>query len=172
MEARLPHNQTRPFGRIDAWSVHLNIIHQAPEIYYFRQGPRARIPIPFISASVCAGFPSPADDHLEGVIDLNELCIEQPAATYFIRASGKSMTGGISDIHDGDILVVNRAVRPQSGHIVIACLDGEFCVKRLRLGENRAWLDSDNAEFPSISVDPEMEMTIWGVVRSVVRQIR
>jgi DNA polymerase V len=61
----------------------------------FPQGPRPWVPIPFVTARVCAGFPSPADDYLDGVIDLNELCISQPAATFFVRASGASMSGGL-----------------------------------------------------------------------------
>ena len=148
---------------------------QVSVISRFRIGPRRRVLIPFASSRVCAGFPSPADDYLDKVIDLNELCIDQPHATFFVRASGISMTGGIADIHDGDILIVNRGKRPTHKKIVVACIQGEFTVKRLRLEgrgkESRGWLDADNPEFPSLSVNQEGDVTIWGVVTWIFRPI-
>jgi DNA polymerase V len=136
----------------------------------FPQGPRPWVPIPFVTARVCAGFPSPADDYLDGVIDLNELCISQPAATFFVRASGTSMSGGLSDIHDGDVLVVNRSRKPANAHIVVACIEGEFCVKRLRMEGGAVWLEADNPDFPPLAVQPECEVSVWGVVDWIFRK--
>ena len=85
---------------------------------------------PKLSGSVVAGFPSPAEQYMEPPLDLNELLVKRPAATYFVRVSGDSMTG--AGINDGDILVVDRSLRPADGDIIIACLDGDFTVKRLR----------------------------------------
>jgi DNA polymerase V len=136
----------------------------------FPQGPRPWVPIPFVTARVCAGFPSPADDYLDGVIDLNELCISQPAATFFVRASGTSMSGGLTDIHDGDVLVVNRSRKPANDHIVVACIEGEFCVKRLRMEGRAAWLEADNPDFPPLLVGSESEVSVWGVVDWIFRK--
>jgi DNA polymerase V len=86
-----------------------------------------------ISGSVVAGFPSPAEQYLEPPLDLNELLIKRPAATYFVRVEGDSMIG--AGIHDGDLLVVDRSLRPASGDIIIASVDGDFTVKTLRMGE-------------------------------------
>ena len=88
-----------------------------------------------VSGSVVAGFPSPAEQYLEPPLDLNELLVKRPAATYFVRVQGDSMSG--AGISDGDILVVDRSLRPASGDIIIACVDGDFTVKTLRLGGKR-----------------------------------
>lgn len=83
----------------------------------------------FLSPAAC-GFPSPAQDYVEQTIDLNQLCIEHPAATFYVRANGDSMLQ--AGIHSGDLLVVDRAVTATQGAIVLACLDGEFTVKYLQ----------------------------------------
>ena len=85
-----------------------------------------------ISGSVVAGFPSPAEQYQEPPLDLNELLVKRPAATFFVRVQGDSMIG--EGIHDGDLLVVDRSLRPASGDVIIACVDGDFTVKTLRLG--------------------------------------
>src|SRR5471030_2148218 len=87
---------------------------------------------PLVSARIEAGFPSPADDHLEGELDLNELLIQNGPATFFVRARGDSMNGDRPTIQNGDLLVVDKARTPKTGDVVIACLDGSFTVKRLR----------------------------------------
>lgn len=84
-----------------------------------------------ISGSVVAGFPSPAEQYLEPPLDLNEFLIKRPAATYFVRVEGDSMID--AGIHDGDLLVVDRSLRPTSGDVIIASVDGDFIVKTLRL---------------------------------------
>ena len=134
--------------------------------------PRLRVPLPLVSARVCAGFPSPADDHLEGEFDLNELLIHHPASTFLIRAQGESMAGKQSPrIADGDLLLVDRAAEARDGSIVVACLDGEFTVKRLRKGlDGRVWLVPENKAFPEIEVGPGQELVIWGVVKARVSQ--
>ena len=85
-----------------------------------------------VSGSVVAGFPSPAEQYQEQALDLNELLVRRPAATFFVKVEGDSMIG--EGIHDGDLLVVDRSLRPASGDVIIACVDGEFTVKTLRLG--------------------------------------
>ena len=89
-----------------------------------------------ISGSVVAGFPSPAEQYLEPPLDLNELLVRRPAATYFVRVEGDSMVG--AGISDGDLLVVDRSLRPADGDVIIASVDGDFTVKTLRLG-NGEW---------------------------------
>ena len=89
-----------------------------------------------VSGSVVAGFPSPAEQYLEPPLDLNELLVRRPAATYFVRVEGDSMVG--AGIRDGDLLVVDRSLRPADGDVIIASVDGDFTVKTLRLG-NGEW---------------------------------
>ena len=88
-----------------------------------------------LSGSVVAGFPSPAEQYRETPLDLNELLVKRPAATFFVRVQGDSMIG--RGIRDGDLLVVDRSLRPASGDVIIACVDGDFTVKTLRVKAER-----------------------------------
>jgi len=124
---------------------------------------------PLYGNSVSAGFPSPADDYIDRDLDLNEHLIEHPAATYFVRASGNSMIG--AGIRDGDLLLVDRAVSPQDGSVVIAVLFGELTVKRIRMRQNQLLLEPDNNAYPAIPVGPEMEFQVWGVCRYVIHAL-
>ena len=124
---------------------------------------------PLFGSPVPAGFPSPADDYIERSLDLNEHLIRHPAATYFIRASGDSMTG--EGIHSGDLLVVDRSNQPVDGSIVIAVLDGELTVKRLRRRNGKIALESANPKYPELFVLEESELTIWGVVSHVIHAV-
>jgi DNA polymerase V len=127
------------------------------------------LPLPFFGARVPAGFPSPADDYIEGEMDLNELLIHHPAATFFVRAEGDSMEG--AGIHSGDILVVDRSLEAGEGDIVIAALDGELTVKRLRRQGERLFLAPENRAWQPIEITPENDFQVWGVVSSVIRQM-
>lgn len=124
--------------------------------------------LPVFSSRVPAGFPSPAEDHLEGKLDLNQHLIRRPAATFFVRASGESMRD--AGIFDGDILVIDRSITPVAGDVVIAVLHGDLTVKRLMKAGPEAWaLKAENAAFPNIPVDEE-GCEIWGVVTNSIRR--
>lgn len=130
-----------------------------------------RCPLPLATSQIAAGFPSPAEDHIEAGIDLNEWLIEHPAATFMVRIQGDSMTG--AGILDGDVAVVDRSIEPQPGHVVVATIDGEFLVKRLRRRGERLVLVSENPAFPTvIEMGAAQEALIWGVVRHVIHTIR
>lgn len=129
---------------------------------------RTSIKLPFVSASVEAGFPSPADDHLEGSLDLNEKLISHPSATFFVRAKGESMRD--SGINDGALLVIDRSITPRDGHIVVAMLDGQFTLKRLRKRNGQVFLEAHNPAFTSIEISGEQELVIWGVVKSATNE--
>ncbi len=129
-------------------------------------------PIPFIplfGETVPAGFPSPAQDYVERSLDLNELCVQRPAATYFVRAQGDSMQG--AGIFDGDILVVDRSLKARHEDIVIACLNNEFTVKQLHT-RPRMRLVPMNRQFPAIEIPEESTLEIFGVVSTVIHQLR
>lgn len=117
--------------------------------------------------NVPAGFPSPADDHVDRKLDLNEHLVQRPAATYFVRATGESMRD--AGIFDHDLLVVDRSVSPKSGDIVIAVIHGDLTVKRL-LGTERGWrLIAANPSFADIPLH-ETGCEIWGVVTHSIRK--
>lgn len=125
--------------------------------------------LPFYQCAVAAGFPSPAEDEVDLALDLNELLIKHPEATFFVRVSGLSMIG--AGIHDNDILVVDRSLEPSDGKVVIACVNGEMTVKRLSLKGNRTRLLAENPEYPPIEIPEGADFHIWGVVTSVIHSV-
>lgn len=127
-----------------------------------------RLPVPLMAGLAPCGFPSPATDYVEAELDLNEYCIRHPSATYFVRASGSSMQD--IGIHDGDLLVVDRAVRADHGDVVIAETEGEFTVKRLLLRPRLA-LQPMNPAYPVLYPDPE-QLVIFGVVTHFIHRTR
>ncbi|WP_436877913.1 translesion error-prone DNA polymerase V autoproteolytic subunit [Siccibacter turicensis] len=124
--------------------------------------------IPLFADHAACGFPSPAQDYVEKELDLNEYCIRHRSATYYLRASGESMRDG--SLFNGDLLVVDSAEKPEHGDIVVACLAGEFTVKRLQLRPRLALL-AMNASFPPIYPDPD-ELDIFGVVTHIIHRPR
>lgn len=125
--------------------------------------------IPFFSEGVAAGFPSPAVGEINGTLDLNRLCVRHPAATYFVRARGDSMTG--VGINDGDILVVDRSIPVNDGAIIIAALNGEFTVKRLSLSNDKVRLLPENPAYQPILITAETGAEFFGVVTFVIKQL-
>lgn len=123
--------------------------------------------LPLYSSKVRAGFPSPADEFIEAKLDLNELLVKHPAATFFVRVAGDSMIN--AGINDGDILVVDRGLEPTVGKIVIAAVNGELTVKRLQKDKHGKFLlMPENPDYPPIIVNPESGAHIWGVVTNVI----
>lgn len=136
---------------------------------YAMSGIWKRLRIPLFLERVSAGFPSPAQDYVEQALDLNELCVKRPAATFFVRVQGDSMVE--AGIHTGDILVVDRSLRASHGDIVIASVDGEFTVKELALRPSPRLLSRNQAYQPLI-LESDQELEIFGVVTNVVREMR
>ncbi len=134
---------------------------------YLQPAANAVVRLPLFSNKVAAGFPSPADDHLEESLDLNEYVIRNPASTFYVRVEGNSMLG--AGIHPDDLLVVDLSLAPRDGHVVIAIVDGEFTVKRLHIAKNKAVsLHPENDNYPVIHIKDGMEFRIWGVVTNVI----
>uniref|UniRef100_UPI004047287F translesion error-prone DNA polymerase V autoproteolytic subunit n=1 Tax=Shewanella baltica TaxID=62322 RepID=UPI004047287F len=121
------------------------------------------------SSLIAAGFPSPAQDYVEQTLDLNELCIKNPAATFFVKVQGDSMIE--AGIFSGDILVVDRSLQPAHGDTVVAAVNGEFTVKQLQLRPVVQLLPR-NALFSPIAINDESELNIFGVVTNVVKKLK
>ncbi|MGI2070333.1 translesion error-prone DNA polymerase V autoproteolytic subunit [Shewanella baltica] len=121
------------------------------------------------SSLIAAGFPSPAQDYVEQTLDLNELCIKHPAATFFVKVQGDSMID--AGIFSGDILVVDRSLQPAHGDTVVAAVNGEFTVKQLQLRPVVQLLPR-NALFSPIAIGDESELNIFGVVTNVVKKLK
>lgn len=122
--------------------------------------------IPLFSSKVPAGFPSPGEDHIERYLDLNEQLIKHPSATFFVTASGDSMTD--AGIQSGDMLIVDRSLEPTHGKIVVAAINGELTVKRLSKVDNQLQLLPANPKYKPIDITHHHELVIWGVVTHVI----
>ena len=137
----------------------LNILKAAP-------GPA----LPIVSSQLPAGFPSPADDYIEEGIDLNTILVKRPAATFCIRVQGNSMEG--AHIYSGDVLVVDRSLQPKDRDIIVAALGGEFTVKRLRIHQDKGYLQADHPDYPDLPLSEASDFQVWGVVTYVIHKAR
>jgi DNA polymerase V len=131
--------------------------------------PPKALALPLFIGKVAAGFPSPADDYIEKTLDLNELLVQKPAATFFVRAQGESMLG--AGIYLNDILVVDRSLETVPGKIVICALNGELVVKRLKRKSGQWILASENPHYADIPLHEDLELVIWGVVTHVIHPV-
>jgi len=118
---------------------------------------------------VSAGFPSPAADYEEDKLDLNEHLIKHPAATFFVRTIGDSMVG--AGIHCGDLLVVDRSLEPRDKSIVIAVVNGDLTVKRIRIKKKKITLEPENETYSIQEINENMEFEVWGVVTNVIHTL-
>lgn len=123
---------------------------------------------PLYSSRVQAGFPSPADDYMEGALDLHEHLIRHPSATFYCRVCGDSMTG--AGIFDGDLLIVDRALTPRDGDVVLALINGELTCKIL--DSQRRRLLAANPGYPAIPIPEGGNFEVEGVVISSIRRHR
>lgn len=136
---------------------------------FFYASTETKQEMPLFSSRVSAGFPSPAEDYITKQLDLNDFLIKRPAATFFVEVEGNSMLD--AGIHDGDILIVDRSELPANRKIVIAALDGELTVKKLKKMKGKLFLLPENSDFEPIEVSDEMELKIWGVVTFVIHKV-
>lgn len=124
--------------------------------------------LPLAGDKVCAGFPSPAEDFAVKRIDLTEILVTHPQATFLLRVSGESMKD--AGIFDGDMLVVDKAIKPRHGHVVVAVVDGEFTVKYLYHRSGRVKLRPANVTFPDITPTDGQTIEVWGVVTCSIKR--
>ncbi|NJK62408.1 MAG: translesion error-prone DNA polymerase V autoproteolytic subunit [Synechococcaceae cyanobacterium SM2_3_1] len=126
-------------------------------------------PLPLLASRVSAGFPSPADDHIETQLDLNRYLIKHPAATFFMRVAGDSMQG--VGIHSGDLLVVDRSLDPCDGSVVVAVVNGDLTVKILRRSSQILALQAANRNYPTLVIQDHMDFQVWGVVTAAIHYV-
>jgi DNA polymerase V len=115
------------------------------------------------------GFPSPADDFAENSLDLNEYLIDHPASTFFVRAKGNSMID--AGILDGDLLIIDKSLDPKNNSIVLACIDGEFLIKKFVKKEGRTFLEACNSSFKNIDVTEKEGFSVEGLVVAVIHKL-
>ena len=113
-------------------------------------------------SSINAGFPSPAEDHVDVSLNLNDYLVKHPSSTFYIYVKGDSMIG--AGIYDGDLMVVDRSLEPQSNNVVVAVIDGEFTVKKIYKKNNQIYLLPDNKNYKPIHIKEGMDFQVWGIV--------
>lgn len=118
--------------------------------------------IPLFLEKIRAGFPSPAQDYVEGAIDLNRELIRHPSSTFYGRVSGDSMKD--AGLFDGDIVVVDKSINPRDGDMAVCCIDGEFTIKFIKIEKGDIWLIPANEAFQPIRVTSENDFIVWGIV--------
>jgi DNA polymerase V len=131
--------------------------------------PQRRLLLPLAGAAVAAGFPSPADDYIESRIDLNDVLIRHPSSTFFLRVNGDSMRD--AGILNGDLLVVDRAVEPRAGRVVVAVLDGGFTLKYLNRHQGRWRLEAAHPDYPPLELGDCDDARIWGVAIHAIHSL-
>ena len=141
--------------------MNLHRIHALPE-----RGV-ATVRVPLLGQTLCAGFPSPADDFLEDALDLPRWLVPNPPATFLWQISGDSMRG--AGIFDRDLACVDRSLRPGHGSVVVAAVDGQMSIKRFVIEGNVARLAFENADLPAFAVAELCETQVWGVVTFSIR---
>lgn len=122
---------------------------------------RTLLPL-LMNSSVRAGFPNPAEDAGGVGLDLNDLLVKHPVSTYYLRVEGDSMVG--AGINTGDIVVVDKSLEPRHGDIVVAAVEGDFTLKRLKKQGRQAWLMAENPNYQPIALHEALDAQIWGVV--------
>ena len=129
-----------------------------------------RIYLPLSQSTVEAGFPSPATEYEEDRLDINDMVVTNPAATFYVRVKGSSMID--AKINDGDILVVDKSLEARHNDIIIAVVDGDFTVKTLYVKDNVVKLVPANPEYPEIILKNAQELNVWGVVSYIIYKTR
>ena len=126
-------------------------------------------PVRFYDVGISAGFPSPAQDYEEPRLHLNDLLIKNPDTTFLAKASGDSMIG--AGIKDGDMFLVDHGLTNYKDKVIIACVNGEFTVKRYKIERGRPVLKPQNPKYSEIHFTVYDEITVWGVVTSVIHPV-
>ena len=139
------------------------------KLTFFRPDLDNPIELPFITAGIKAGFPSPAADFDETKISLDAVLVKNREATFYAKASGTSMIG--AGIDDGDIMVIDRSLEPKNNKIAVCFLDGEFTVKRIKVTKEEVYLMPENKLFDPIKITEENQLIIWGIVTYVIKKV-
>jgi DNA polymerase V len=140
---------------------------ETPSVHIIYHKILSKMTIPLLAASVPAGFPSPAQDHLDIAIDLHRDLIDNPSSTFYGRVSGDSMKD--EGIGDGDLMIIDRSIDPKTGHIAVCSVDGDFTLKKIKIESDGCWLIPANPKYKKIKVTEESDFKIWGIVKHVIK---
>lgn len=144
----------------------LKPLHKTKALEFYTAEVETALEMPYFEGGVSAGFPSPAEDYMHAKLDLNELLVEHPSATYYVRVVGDSMLG--AGIVSGDLLIVDRSLEVTNNCIVVAHIDGEFTVKRIKKMKTKMFLKAENENYKPIAITEDMDFELFGVVAHAI----
>ena len=144
----------------------LKPLHKTKALEFYTAEVETALEMPYFEGGVSAGFPSPAEDYMHAKLDLNELLVEHPSATYYVRVVGDSMLG--AGIVSGDLLIVDRSLEVTNNCIVVAHIDGEFTVKRIKKTKTKMFLKAENENYKPIAITKDMDFELFGVVAHAI----
>ena len=147
----------------------MKIIPLYSSLDFYLPDQRIRLKLPLYDNGISAGFPSPADDFLDTSIDLNKELIKNKSTTFFARVKGSSMVG--AGIDDGDLLIIDKSIKPKSNDIAVCFIDGDFTVKRIDITKDIIWLVAENKKYKPIKVTADNDFTIWGIVINIIKYV-
>ena len=130
----------------------------------------SELSLPYADEGIKAGFPSPTQDYMESAIDLNKELVKHPASTFYGRVKGDSMID--ANVHDGDILVIDKSLEPRNGDMAVCFIDGEFTIKYIKIEKDVIWLQPANNNYQPIKVTIENDFLIWGIVTYCIQNKR
>jgi DNA polymerase V len=124
--------------------------------------------LPLVESGISAGFPSPAADFLDAIIDLNKYLIKNPSTTFVAFTDGNSLIG--AGINNKDLLIIDKSLEPTDGKIAVCIIDGEFTAKRLKVLDKEIWLMPENENFKPIKISEYNDFEIWGIVTFSIKK--
>lgn len=143
-------------------------LHNSLELQLFKADTSIALALPYIEQGINAGFPSPADDFLDISIDLNKELIQNKDATYFARVRGNSMID--AGINDGDLLIIDKSIKPSNGKAAVCFIDGAFTIKWLNITKDVIWLTPANKKFKPIKVTKDNDFMIYGIITYIIKK--
>jgi len=144
-------------------------MNSKPILEFFIPEVDKEVKLPLVDAFISAGFPSPADDYIEGKLDLNRQLIKNPSSTFFARVRGTSMTD--VGINDGDILIIDKSLEAKHNSVLVCFIDGEFTVKKVQKIKGELFLIPQSKDFAPIKVSRESDFRLWGVVTYCIHKL-
>lgn len=130
--------------------------------------PHSKLPLPNVGKQIVAGFPSPAEDYLEAMLDLNQLLIKNPSATFYGRVKGTSMKD--AGVDDGDLLVIDKSLAYRNNALAVCFLNGEFTLKRIKIEGDTLLLMPANPDYQPIVVKEDADFAVWGIVTYIIKK--
>ena len=160
----------KTFQLIIPKAMYPRYFHEIKELEIFSADVSTELALPFVTAGISAGFPSPAEDYLQETIDLNKEIVKNPTSTFYAKVKGLSMID--AGIFPNDILVIDRSLSAKDNDIIVSYIDGEFVLKRIKIDKTGIYLMPENEKYKPILITEANDFLVWGVVTYIFKKAR